>query len=136
MDLAIKFFNRRFRRWKITIPKADVIARRRGAIQSQGWSIQYLFGSDERGEYLDYYAAHRMTDDVHVRVRADGQAEELPGIVSMFVTSEDPVEARRLEEAYFEHNRRVAEILDAKGFGLTMNGMLRTGLASDTASDA
>lgn len=134
MEPAIKFFNRRFRKWKITIPKSDVVARRRGAIQRQGWDIQYVFGADESGEYLDYYAAHRMTDDVHLRVRANGQVEELPAIASMFVTSEDPGEAQRLQEAYFERNRRVAEMLDAKGFGLTINGMLRTGFASDTPS--
>lgn len=35
-------------------------------------SRQISIGEDGRGEYLDYYAAHRMTEDAHVRLYADG----------------------------------------------------------------
>ncbi len=93
-----------------------------GSIIKQGWLIQFRFDSDDGGEYLDYYAAHRMTDDSHVRLHADGREETLPAIETMFLTSEDPAEARRLAEANEERNRAVLQSLEAKGFGeMTIN---------------
>jgi len=89
-----------------------------GSITKQGWLIQFCFDSDDGGEYLDYYAAHRMTDDSHVRLHADGREEPLPAIETMFLTSEDPAEARRLAEANEERNRAVLESLAAKGFDM------------------
>ncbi len=56
-----------FFHWGITLPPDDVRQRRQGEIAAAGWAIWYLFDSDERGEYLDYYASHRMTSDRHVR---------------------------------------------------------------------
>ena len=78
-----------FASWGITLPPEHVREKRRGKIVESGWAIWYLFGSDERGEYLDYYASHRMTDDRHVRTREDGTEECLPAISSFRVVSED-----------------------------------------------
>ena len=129
MQLAIESFNRRFGRWSITFPAEQLAERRRGSIRQEGWNIQYLFGTDERGEYLDYYAAHRMTDDSHVRLRSSGEAEELPAIEGWCVTSDDPTEARARENAHLGRNREVVTILEAKGFSITTNGALRSGTA-------
>lgn len=60
-----KRFNDVFSSWDIRLPEKDVTNRRRGKIFEAGWTIWYLFGSDERGEYLDYYASHRVTTDQH-----------------------------------------------------------------------
>jgi hypothetical protein len=38
-------------------------AGRRGQINAEGWAIWYLFGNDDRGEYLDSYAAQRLEAD-------------------------------------------------------------------------
>ncbi|MDP9439465.1 MAG: hypothetical protein M3P49_12105, partial [Actinomycetota bacterium] len=53
-------FAERFSHWGIRLPSEAVRERRQGKIVEAGWAIWYLFGSDERGEYLDYYASHRM----------------------------------------------------------------------------
>ena len=52
-------FNERFSLWKIHLPRGAVKQRKRGKIVQAGWSIWYLFGSDEKGDYMDYYASHR-----------------------------------------------------------------------------
>jgi hypothetical protein len=82
------------------------------------WAIWYLFGADKQGEYLDYYAWHRMTSDSHVRLYASGKEKTLPVIVEMRLCSEDPEEDRKLEAKFRAANRRVKRLLEKKGFGL------------------
>ncbi len=105
-----------FSHWGITLPPEDVRERRRGKILAAGWVIWYLFGSDERGEYLDFYASHRMTDDRHVRLREDGETESLPAMRTMRPSSRDPQEDAKLEAEYRSEMRRTAGILEEKGF--------------------
>ena len=81
-------------------------------------AVWYLFGEDEWGEYLDYYASYRMTDDRHVRLREDGPTEHLPAIRTFLIRSRDPEEDARLKAEYLEHNRRVGRLLREKGFGV------------------
>src|SRR5438105_1280990 len=112
-------FNSEFVHWKIRLPKEDVARRRRGIVTKGGWVILYLFGSDQRGEYLDYYASHRMSDDRHVRVYANGEVEELPSIRTFREVSLDPEEDKRLDAEYLAENARIAQLLEQKGFGIT-----------------
>lgn len=118
MENAAKQFSQDFSNWAIRLPQEDVAQRRRGRINSEGWAIWYLFGIDDRGEYLDYYAAHRMTDDRHVRIYSGGEREDLPTIQSFRVCSDDPAEDERLDAKFVAENQRVAALLEAKGFGL------------------
>lgn len=111
-------FNYSFSPWNIRLPPQNIVARRRGKIVEAGWAIWYLFGSNEKGEYLDYYAAHRMTNDRHVRIHASGEREALPTIAEWQITSRDPEENARLEDEYFAKNRWVARMLEDKGFGI------------------
>ena len=115
MKLIADTFANRFAHWKITLPKKDLKDRRGGYIQNSGWLIQYCFGKDETGEYLDYYAAHRMTDDSHVRIYEDGREESLPALSSYLLLSDDPVEAKRLKDEYEKHNQEVVKMLNEKG---------------------
>ncbi len=114
-------FNRRFQHWNIKLPDEAVAHRRRGYIGQAGWAIWYLFDSNDRGEYLDFYASHRMTGDEHTRIYADGTTEDLPYIGSFRLSSSDPEEDARLEAEYFARNQKIAQMLEEKGFGLTGN---------------
>jgi len=67
-----QIFNSHFSSWKIFFPANDLRERKAGGIGGGGWSISYKFGSDERGEFLDYSAFHRMTNDRDVRIYGDG----------------------------------------------------------------
>lgn len=123
-------FRRDFAHWGLALPENAVRERRPGFIHEGGWLIQYTFGRNRHGEYLDYYATHRMTDDQHVRLYATGRRQALAALTSAFLTSADPNQARRLEAAYYRRNRRVARQLVAKGFDkFTLNMSLHAGLA-------
>lgn len=75
---------------------------RRGRIVEAGWAIWYAFGSDERGEYLDYDASHKMMgEDEHTRIREDGSVEVLDG-TSLERLASDPEEDVRFEAKHEE----------------------------------
>jgi len=111
-------FAEAFATWAISLPEETVAKRLRGKICKAGWAIWFLFDSDAKGEYLDYYAAHRMTNDRHVRIYEDGQVEDLPAIPDLRPCSEDPGEDARLKKEQHAEDLRVVEILEAKGFGM------------------
>lgn len=117
MKLIVDNFAKRFSHWDITLPGEDIRNRRSGFIKDAGWFIQYCFGKDESGEYLDYYAAHRMTEDSHVRLYADGRIESLPALYGFMIRSkDDPERDKRLVNEHNEHNEKVREMLNEKGF--------------------
>lgn len=118
VDQRIVNFNRSFETWRIELPKEAAENQRRGKIVRSGWTIWYLFGRDEAGDYLDYYASHRMTNDRHVRLYTDGSSKGLNSYRSMRRVSNDPEEDRQLENEFWEHNERVSRELESKGFGL------------------
>ncbi len=109
-------FDSAFSTWEISLPVEALATRSGGKIVKSGWAIWYLFGSE--GEYLDYYASHRMTDDRHVRIYESGENLDLPAVSTFRPSSQDPDEDARLEAEYLAENQRVAELLEAKGFGL------------------
>jgi hypothetical protein len=118
METAVADFNETFAHWDIRLPPEDVAARRAGRIAHAGWMIWYCFGSDDKGEYLDYYAAHRMTNDRHERLYADGSNQFLPTLEGMRPASPHPLEDAALADAQRRRNRDVLALLEEKGFGI------------------
>ena len=116
MSMIEDRFNDGFQAWGIRLPPEDITNRRSGKIHKEGWAVWYLFGSDYDGDYLDYYASHRMTDDAHVRIRSDGQIESLPAMQSFRLCADDPEEDKRLEAAFRAENRGIRRLLREKGF--------------------
>jgi len=111
------------------LPEEDLKSKNSGFIQDSGWLIQYCFGKDENGDFLDYYAAHRMTDDSHLRIYANGTKKHLPALSSIVLISKDPVENKRLRDEHDKQNREVVELLAKKGFDkFTINMALSAGL--------
>ena len=53
-----------------------LIPRRSGHVYAHGWHVGYIWGADDQGEYLEFLAQHRMTDDSHVRLYAAGRVQE------------------------------------------------------------
>jgi hypothetical protein len=96
MQKAIQLFEQDFARWGVHIPGADVAARSSGMLRVAGWHILYDFGRDNRGEFLDYYAALRdgtdpaVTDDWHVRLYETGDRVTLPTVLEAYMYARDP----------------------------------------------
>jgi hypothetical protein len=118
METIEESFNTSFAHWGIRLPADAVKQRKSGRIVQAGWAIWYLCGHDDQGEYLDYYASHRMTNDQHLRLRASGISESLPAMQDFHLCSDDPEEDARLEAEYFARNQEVGRMLEAKGFRL------------------
>ena len=115
-----RVFNEAFRPFQISLAPEDLAQKRRGGIVQRGWAIWYLFGADARGEYMDYYAAHRMTNDRHVRIYADGTTESLPALCSMYFLPPGctPEQEQHIRNGHTAENRQIAKMLVEKGFGL------------------
>ena len=106
-----------FRCSKLTLPKWVRKRRKAGFIARKGWLIQYCFGKDERGEYLDFYSSHRMSGDDHRRLREDGRQEELPAMSTMvFFNDAEPGDEERAMRESYARNQAVAKLLFEKGF--------------------
>lgn len=118
MNKIVEKFAEYFKHWNIYLPEEDLQLHRPGNIHAAGWTIQYLFGSDGTGEYLECYAAHRMTNDRHVRIHANGQVDELEAIRDFLIypAASTKEEQKMIEEQYFRDNQRVSEELRKKGF--------------------
>ena len=88
-------FDRAFANWDIELPADAVKPGIVWLIVQRGWTNWTRFDTDtEDGRaHLDYYAMHRMTDDRHVRLYADGEKVSLPVIVSCLIYPADATRA-------------------------------------------
>ena len=111
-------FTRTFASWDIQLPAEAVSTRKHGKLAKAGWFIEYRFGYEGDTEYLDYYAAHRMTSDSHVRIHHDGHSEclEAPRESYSYPTGADEAVKRQAWEEFNSYNRAVYEKLRRKGF--------------------
>lgn len=103
----------------------------RREVGKRGWWIAYRVDPDDGGfPSLEFYAIHRMTDDSHVRISADGHAEQLDAIYEAYAyDAKVPGAEDAAREIYLRHNRRIAEQLRAAGLlpESDINVYLRTG---------
>lgn len=104
-----QMFDATFATWEIRLAPEALRADARGRIEQAGWTIEFLVSADDKGTYLDYYATHRMTNDRHQRIYADGSVVDLPALAEICLRGE--------EEAFKKRNQQVGEMLKAKGFG-------------------
>ena len=110
--------NQRFAHGGIQLPPADLAQRRRGQLSQYGWSIGYLFGTAEQGDYLDDDAHHPVSGDEHRRLRANGGRECLPALQWPDPDQDDPAATPCASRALRAGNRRIAARLTAKGFDI------------------
>ena len=126
---AVRIADETFSHWGIVLPKEAVERGEPWTIQRAGWTIRGIFGVDEDGTYLEYYATHRMTSDSRYRIYASGRIAEQDAIWEMFGWDPKvPGDEARARKKYRDHNARVAEEL--KQLGLypvgDINAYLRT----------
>jgi hypothetical protein len=109
-----------FKTWEIRLPTEATQDHQPGEIRSHGWTIQFHFRTNERGDFLDFYASHRMTNDRHLRIYESGETERLPAYWGMIIYPADATEKQKeeAERHYQKHNAEVSEDLKRKGFRL------------------
>jgi len=124
-------FSGYFAKFDIRIEARDVAVGSRREIHKEGWRITFSVLADDGGfPSLEFYATHRMTDDRHVRIWADGHAEGLDAIWSFYGHDPSvPGSQEAAEEEYLRHNREVARELREAGLYPhgDINAFLRTG---------
>lgn len=123
-------FAETFAHWGIVLPEGAVERGEPGMIRDAGWTIRYMFDTDDDGPYLEYYATHRMTSDSRYRVYGSGKTAELDAIWEMFAWDpKKPGDEARARKEYVDHNRRIAEEL--KRLGLFPVGDINTYLRTE-----
>ena len=114
-----KVFADYFSNWDIRLPAEALQDQQPGEIKSNGWIIQYKFGSDDKGRvFLDFYASHRMTNDRHERIYMSGEIEGLPAYQDMILYPRNATENQKNQtrRKHQQHNEEVSKELRRKGF--------------------
>ena len=117
-------FNDAFGHWEIELPPEAMAPGVVWLIVQQGWTIWTRFDSDpdDGRKRLDYYSTHRMTNDRHIRLYADGDEEALPAIGHLALVTPPnatPAQEEAAKEEFFAHNQAVEKLLEEKGFVMT-----------------
>jgi hypothetical protein len=129
IDRIREVFAEHFQPWGVTLPLRAAETREAGAIHHRGWNIRFFFGSDDAGEYLEYYATHRMTNDRHIRIRENGDVAPLRAIPQFYVfDSETPGGEERARKEYLEETTAIKAELEEVGLWPhdDLNDFLRT----------
>lgn len=112
-------FDRTFAEWGIKLPTKALKSRKRGKLSAQGWTIYYIFGESEQGRFMDYLAWHHMAGSpIHKRIYESGEEEALPTYMegSIFPANATKSDEKRIDQAYYQYNRRVGMLFAMKGF--------------------
>lgn len=114
-------FNSNFANWEIELPADALQLGVVWLIVQGGWTIWTRLDAEGGREHLDYYAMHRMTNDRHTRLFANGEEDDLPAIEGMYGVPKDatPEEEAAVRAEHFERNQEVEKLLDEKGFFMT-----------------
>ena len=82
MRKAIEAFEKEFAQWGLSLPAQDIVDRQAGHSNRHGWSVDYSFGTDAFGEYLEYHARRAVPNEPvierHARVYANGEKNFVP----------------------------------------------------------
>src|SRR5205085_8109918 len=118
LNLIAEAFAEYFRNWQIALPSKNLELRQPGNIQSEGWYIQFLFGTEGGLGFFDFYARHRMTNDLHVRIFASGESVHLPALADILFFPADATDEQKqaIQQRFDGDNERIAEDLRRKGF--------------------
>lgn len=118
LDALRAKFAEAFDDWGVSLPEGDVEHRRAGYLkQTNGsGSVRYVFDTDERGEYVEFYAFHRIWGDHHARIYATGEVESLSTLQTGYpIDPDDPEVAARNQREMIERNQRLLDQLERAG---------------------
>lgn len=104
-------FNAYFDAFAIRIVAEDVVVGARRTLRHDGWAITYRVDPDLAGmPTIEFYATHRMTNDRHVVIAADGSLDHQDAIKELLIISgPDSV------EKFHAHNNAIEDRLRSRG---------------------
>jgi hypothetical protein len=110
-------FNWYFGQFGIRIRPEDVVTGARRSIGDKGWRIDYRVDPDDAGlPSLEYYAGHRMTNDRHVLIWADGYRQRLDAMEGFIVWNPNvPGSREAAEQAARERDGAIRRYLRDRG---------------------
>ncbi|MDQ1305994.1 MAG: hypothetical protein QG671_1826 [Actinomycetota bacterium] len=104
-------FDAYFDRFNIRITAEDVVVGIRRTIRQDGWAITYRVDPDTAGlPTLEFYATHRMTNDRHVVISADGSFDHLDAIKEYLIIAGPDSAAE-----FHAHNDNIEDRLRSRG---------------------
>ena len=82
MRKAIAAFEQEFSQWGLSLPAQDIVDRQAGHMERHGWRVDYSFGTDAFGEFLEYHARRAVANEPvierHARVYHNGERNFVP----------------------------------------------------------
>lgn len=83
-----------------------------GELKGGGWTVKYVKNAAD----LDFFAQNRQTNSRHVRIKGDGQVEDLENYQDALIfENENDQDWGRASARQAAHNKKVTEILKNKG---------------------
>ena len=110
-------FNNYFDTFPIRIAVEDIVVGTRRTLRRDGWAITYRVDEDADGRpTLEFYATHRMTNDRHVAISADGQVNHQDSIREMVIFDpKTPSSQQAAVQEFQTHNQAIAKQLQDHG---------------------
>ena len=126
--------------WYGVFPATPSLLATIGAMAGLALAFSVLSAFAGGREHLDYSAMHRMTNDRHVRLYADGDEEDLPAMQEGYVVPQGATVAEQeaARDKYYSSNQAVEKLLEEKGFVMTdqAHGSARVNRYLQTHPDA
>ena len=116
MKAAADRFKENFSKFRLRIPERNLIERSPGIITLNSRVVEFLFGRDSCGEYIEYYAVSRFSGDSHARIYEDGKMLELEALRPYTVTTNRQPDLEKSKQQTRKINERILAELKTAGF--------------------
>ena len=122
MSLIKEQFEKHFEAWGVELSDDAIANKTPGSSRQKEGSglVRYVFGTDPKGDFLEFYSFHRIWGDSHGRIYESGELEHLDTLATMYIVSDDPEETERNKNEMHEHNLQLRD--DLEGSGLLSGG--------------
>lgn len=109
-------FANKYLKWGLLIDDSVIDSAGVNLIQKESWEIRFIEATDEKGDYLEFYAISSDYSDEHFRIYNDGQIETCATIAEGYSYNESlPGNKAVQRQAYVEKNREIYQYLKTVG---------------------
>jgi hypothetical protein len=113
-----EIFAERFAREDLKIPPENLRTRTPGELYEHPLHVSFSFGTDEKGDFLEYSAAHKFTQgEERARIYENGEVVQLPGDLGISVVEDREAESdldRLSDDELLRLWRRIQTVLRSR----------------------